>query len=507
MNHKMSKPSYYLLSFSLLCFAFLVMVLATKWGIGLTPDSITYIQGARGISKNLDFTGIGTHYPPLYFALLAWSGLFFESILLAARYLHIFIFVANAFLFAYLLKSKTQSQPLFILGLSIFISAAAIFQTHIMAWSEPIFITFLLLNFHFFSEYLWKGRNQYLILAGVFAALAFLTRYVGITSVITCLYIILFHSQQQLKERFKNAFLFGLVSGAPIFFCLLHNILTQNEITSRSSVLHTISLQRIQQGIETVGAWFFLSMDKACLLIIFFILSGWLYWKFYHKKNPEHSGDYHLLKVSIIYAVVYVLSLFISISFFDAYTPLDNRILLPVFLCLMFVMLLLFKKCSDNFRQPTRAVLYVGICVFLLLQIMTFQKNLALLINDGITYNGVGYSSKIWITSKSVGYVRSLPGRTVIYSNGPEVINLLLDRPSTMIPQLISPVSRLKNQNFSAEFKNMTEDIKSNNGYLVYFVNINWRWYLPSLPLLVQSLKDFEIYKTEDGYIFLSRKQ
>ncbi|MGB5157496.1 MAG: glycosyltransferase family 39 protein [Desulfobacterales bacterium] len=238
MNHKMSKPSYYLLSFSLLGFAFLVIVLATKWGIGLTPDSIAYIQGAKGILKNIDFADIGTHYPPLYFALLALSSLFFESILLSARYLHIFIFVANALLFAYLIKSKTQSQSLFILGLSIFISAAATFQTHVMAWSEPIFITFMLLNFHFFSEYLWKGRSLYLILAGVFAALAFLTRYVGITLVITCLYIILIHSQQQLKERLKKAFLFGLVSGVPIFFWLLHNItsvptlIIDNRVTS-----------------------------------------------------------------------------------------------------------------------------------------------------------------------------------------------------------------------------------------------------------------------------------
>lgn len=226
------------------------------------------------------------------------------------------------------------------------------------------------------------------------------------------------------------------------------------------------------------------------------------------QREPRTFRGLSLIKSEhYLCCCLHLVPMHIDIFFRCIHTPLDNRILLPVFLCLMFFMLLLFKKCSDNFRQLTRVLLYMVACVFLLMQIMTFQKNLALFINDGITYNGVGYSSKIWITSKSVDYVRSLPERTVIYSNGPEIINLLLDRPSTMIPQFINPVNRLKNQNFSAEFKNMMEDIKSNNGYLVYFVNINWRWYLPSLPLLVQSLKDFEIYKTEDGYIFLSRKQ
>lgn len=507
MNPKMSKTIYYFLSSLLLSFAFIAIYLATKWGIGLTPDSITYIQGARGILRNIDFAGIGTHYPPFYFILLALSGLFFESIIFSARYLHIFIFVANALLFGYLLKSKTQSQWIFLLGLSIFISAAATFTTHVMAWSEPIFITFMLLNFHFISEYLCIRKNSHIILAAVFAALAVITRYIGITLIFTCLYVVLTEAQRSLKERLKNAFYFGLISGLPMFFWLLHNSLTQNQITSRSFASHIISFKQIEQGLETVGSWFFLSIDKAYLLIIVIAVLGWLYWKSYYKENPKTSGEYQLLKVSTIYMVVYIVSLLISISFFDAHTPLDQRILLPVFLCLMLIILLLFKKCLDNFKTYARTALYIGAGVFLLVQIIILEKNSAFFINNGIIYNGVGYSSRIWMTSKTIDYIRTLPTKAVIYSNGPEVINILLDRPSTMIPYLINTGDRSSNQTFSAQFDNMIGDIKSKNGYLIYFVNVNWRWYLPSLKMLVQLLPDFTIYKTEDDFIFLPSKK
>lgn len=503
MNTKISKTIYFILSSSLLLFAFFVVFLATKWGIGLTPDSITYIQGARGILKNIDFAGLGTHYPPFYFILLAFTGLFFESIIISARYLHIFIFVINAFLFSYLLKSKTKSQWLFLLGLSVFISAPVTFKTHVMAWSEPFFVTCLLCNFHFISEYLWKRQNKHLMLAAIFAALAILTRYAGVTLIITCLLIIITESRRCLKERIKNTVYFAVISGLPMFFWLLRNELTQQQITSRSFVLHMISFENIQQCLETIYGWFFLSPDNGYLLAVLVMISGWVYWRYYFKDSGEkNTGNYQLLKVSMTFAVVYIAFLFISKSFFDAYIPFDQRILLPVFLCLMLIIIILFKKSSDNFSAFTRTVLILFACMFVSVQMIITQKNLAFFVDQGIMYNGVGYSTKIWVTSKTVYYARSLPKHAVIYTNAPDVLNLFLDRPSRMIPYFMNPLDRVRNQEFSAQLENMIADIKSQNGYLIYFVNINWRWYLPSLQMLVQSLQGFTLYQTEDGFIF-----
>lgn len=503
MNTKFSKTIYFILSSSLLFFAFFVVYLATKWGIGLTPDSITYIQGARGILKNIDFSGLGTHYPPFYFILLAFTGLFFESIIISARYLHIFIFVINAFLFSYLLKSKTQSQWLFVLGLSVFISAPVIFKTHVMAWSEPFFVTCMLCNFHFISEYLWKGQNKDFILAAIFAALAIVTRYIGIALIITCLLIIITESRRCLKERIKNTVYFAVISGLPMFFWLLRNELTQHQITSRSFVSHLISFENIQQCLETIYGWFFLSQDHGYLLAVLVMISGWVYWRYYFKDSREKNmGSYQLLKVSMTFAVLYIVLLFISKSFFDAYIPFDQRILSPLFLCVVLIILLLFKKCSDNFSHYVKITFSICACLFILAQMFILEKEMDYFVNNGIAYNGVGYTTKIWVTSKTVDYARTLPNQAVIYSNGPDIITLFLDTSSKTIPCLINPVDRLKNNNFPAQFENMIADIKLKNGYLIYFVNINWRWYLPSLQMLVQSLQGFTIYQTEDGFIF-----
>jgi hypothetical protein len=176
---------------------------------------------------------------------------------------------------------------------------------------------------------------------------------------------------------------------------------------------------------------------------------------------------------------------------------LDQRILLPVFLCMILIFLLIAKKTLCVFNKTVKIVLYSFVAVFLLAQL----NNLKQILPNYINY-GIGYSSIIWTQSKTIDYIKNLPGQPVIYSNGPDIINLFLDRASLMIPNRVNPVDRLDNRDFSEQFQAMVENIKSKNGYLVYFVYVDWRWYLPPLPMVAELLPEFNIYQTEDGFIF-----
>jgi hypothetical protein len=79
------------------------LLFSTRWGIGLSPDSVVYIASARnllsGYGLSISFTTgeflLLTHYPPLFSAGLAGLGLVGIDPLDGARWLNALIFGAN----------------------------------------------------------------------------------------------------------------------------------------------------------------------------------------------------------------------------------------------------------------------------------------------------------------------------------------------------------------------------------------------------------------------------
>ena len=78
---------------SSLIVALFIILSMTKWGIGIVPDSVSYISGARGIPIKGNLNSLGTHWPPLYFIVAAVSGLFHENLLTSLKWLQILLFV------------------------------------------------------------------------------------------------------------------------------------------------------------------------------------------------------------------------------------------------------------------------------------------------------------------------------------------------------------------------------------------------------------------------------
>ncbi len=79
------------------------LLFSTRWGIGLSPDSVVYIANARnllgGYGLSVSFTTgeffPWTHYPPLFLAGLAGHGFVGIDPLDGARWLNALIFRAK----------------------------------------------------------------------------------------------------------------------------------------------------------------------------------------------------------------------------------------------------------------------------------------------------------------------------------------------------------------------------------------------------------------------------
>ena len=82
--------------------------LTTTWGAGLTSDSIAYVTGARDILKNNNLASLGSHWPPLYFILIAFSGSIAGDVLDATRWLQIITVFLSTMLFGYIVYTETR---------------------------------------------------------------------------------------------------------------------------------------------------------------------------------------------------------------------------------------------------------------------------------------------------------------------------------------------------------------------------------------------------------------
>lgn len=469
---------------------------STTWGAGLSTDSITYLEGARDILTKWNLEGIGTHYPPLYFILIALTGLITGDVLEALRLLQLLTIALSFVIFTLIVWKGTNKTllPTIICSL-LFVTSQSVLCIYTMAWSEGSFCLFTLLGFYFLASYLEHEKKHFYILAlsALFIGLAFLTRYVGITLVVTGIITLVLYGNGNPKKRTIDCIFFSFLSLIPMLLWIGRNYFISNAATSRILIVHTISIHKIQAGVQVLLNWLFLPNNYHFLLLIILLLIGFIYLVSHKTLDTKYLN--RTFEICFIFIFIYIFFLLLSISLFDAHTPLDIRILFPVYLFFILGVVLLSYRAYSS--KNIRIVGYLMLFVMLLMayaQIGTQQKYLSY-----VSTNGIGFSSKKWSQSDILQWVKKLPKDTIIFTNGPDAIKIIANRSSKMVPRLVSPSDRTKNKNIQRDISNMISEISDNKGLIIYLTGITWRWYLPTIEQLGQAIPLTVKYKCKDG--------
>lgn len=519
----MGTMKYKLIVFAIVtgCLTFIaeaVMMYATNWTIGVSPDSIIYIKVARNIISGQGLTIAPgeplTHYPPLYPAFLSIPGMVGFDALDGARWLHVFLFAVNVLLVGAIIYRQTNgSITAQIFGTLFMLSSLSMLDVHTMAWSEALFVMLVLGGLFALAEHLSYPENSTLLVtSALFIGAACLTRYIGIAVVVSASLSILLLRNSDWRQNFKYASIYGLIGGLPMIFWLFRNRLMAGNLTDRVMKYHPIDLKRIFQGTSTVAEWLLLpenlslpAKNSFIILLIFLLVSGSVLVFFKQKRNvhtmPAARISYFPI-ISIIVVAGYVLLVIVSISFFDAHTPLDNRLLSPLFP----LGIILFFTLVTNVASRLRMILLHFLLVLILAGLLAYQVKTTLPYWHYTHENGRWYTGKDWQTSNILKIVRSLPEDIVLYSNGNEALEFLTGKEVSAIAPMEAPGSGLKNEDLEPELLRMQETLASSNGLLVYFNLIDWRWYLPTSDFLAQKLPLQVRYKGADGIIYQVRK-
>jgi hypothetical protein len=465
---------------------------ATRWGIGVSPDLVYYVTASGSLLRGQGMiiaqgeTGAMaplTLYPPLYPAVLAAIGLLGIEPLTGARLLAALLFGANILLIGLLIRvcvPYSRWAPVF--GTWLMLTSTDVLGVHLFAWTEPLFIFLSLASLFLVACHIERPSRILLLATASALALATLTRFAGLAVVGAAVVGTVLLTRQPRAARLRVSVVMVAVSCLRSAAWAIRSHRTTGFVAGRILAFHPITLQKLLDALATVAGWLIPATlphhSRAAVLLVAGLAAVNLPLL---RRQARLSGNeppalwWNLVRLLIIFVVVYALFLVTSLSFLDALTPLDGRILAPLFAAVLLASMCIGQRwlAANEHARALRA-LAVVLCVYLSGSYAYGAARLVLKAHD----QGLGYTSVAWRRSETIAFVRDLPPETPVYSSAPEIIYSHLGRLTTAIPAKYNLQSLRANPDHSVEMARMRKTLEDGNGVVVYFSRI----FLPSMP-------------------------
>jgi len=436
----------------------LMIYFSTHWGPWAFSDSTEYIVSARNLiaGHGLGLYGpTGTFHllslhPPFYSLVLSFFGLFGADLVTTARWIDVSLFGLTILLVGIALYSFTQSSWLPIMGSLLLFSMPGLVDIFSGAMSEPIFIFTGLAGISLILLFLRNNRYIVLLAAALFSGLSILTRYSGLSFIITGIIGLLVLSQGPWKSRIRSILIYGVVSCLPIIGWLIW--LKLQSINASIFLINANLSAQISQfrlGVmEIFWSWlpftsllpqYTYNLARNLLIIFIFLMLVLLSlsaWKM-HQNNLKvfHSNNGLLFAgLLIVFAIAYLFVFGFSYLFTYPTPDLMPRIFLPVQVAAVIGTFLLFLF----FIRAWPSVKWLNwIPIFLSLGISISYLHDSIEIVSKYHQFGSGYTSRNWRKSETILIVEQLSPNIPLITNETALILFYTGRPAYEISELI----------------------------------------------------------------------
>lgn len=494
----------------------LVLCATSKYGVGLSPDSVDYISTARNLIDGKGFYKFTNEpfvqWPPLYPLLLATIGLFGINPLYGARFLNIAAFGLTIFFFICLILRIVKTKPLILWAALACLFSVPLLKVAVMAWSEPIYILLSILFFLVFCSYLKKQEKQVLLLCSSVAALICLQRYVGIILVATGALSILFFTQNSsVSRRIRDSLIFICTALSPVLVWLSYNFFSTGTLAGRRAPAYWGTSKHLSDLVTVINNWFLPYSFPLPLyyLLLVMLMAFIIFIHVWHQRRSrliKAKCDF-TLKPIIIYILLYAVFIVLSSSYM-ANEPIGNRLLSPIYPFLIIIFCVCLKQLNEfiNTKTGRRGFLkFIFLCVFflwLLYPVYGAINFIKICRQEGAGEDFYGqsyYGKDAWQESPLIKWVRCNKLEGKIYSNEPYALYILTGFVASYSPMTTVPISRV-----AAELPH------HKNCLIVWFkesFDSKTRFFmgadqLYSLKQLHSLFKIEEVAVFDDGYVF-----
>lgn len=454
----------------------LFLLVTKNYHLGITTDSVSYLEGAKNISKGNGYVDnneeLINHWPPFYSVSLAIvTTVFSIDVQSAALVLNALCIVSIVVVFLSL--GERLNLHVTVRGiLCCLLLFARPNEVFLFAWSEGLFILQLLIIVFLLLRYRKTKALKHLLFAGFLAGLSILTRYAA-AGFIAGFCVWLFYNEVGWRLKLKTVLAFML----PILLCFtswfLYSASFHQQSIDRPLSMHLVDVKTLNTGFKTFYYWFY-PQKWGWLLFVFTAISSIALVRVNRNRSRRNIEVKKALELLFILIACYVLFLLVSISFLDAYTPLDNRMLSP-----LYPLVLLALGTFFSFQKRSASVFSYALAMVLLVGVMFSSFPLwkqHFLAGNG--YNGKAYQNLEIITKSNASTSK------VTYTNAPDFLLLRGFKQPKYLPRLDKANSKEKNEAYDAEVKTMETEINNGSAQLLYIHQVNWRTYLMSADTL-----------------------
>ena len=478
---------------------FLIQIFSRHSGIGVSPDSVTYLSAARHLVHGKGFIS----FDDLPVVDFPFAYPFFLTIISFFTRLDPLQFgpLLNGFLFGILLYvsggimngfNKSSGWYKRILLVCILLSPA-LQEVYSYLWSETFFLILILFFIISISNYLSQLTTSWLLISILICSFACLTRYAGVFLIMTGICLIFFNSAFPWRKRILHCILFGSLS----FSLLLINILRNLKDTGLAMGPRPGNNEGILKIMEYFGGvlcdWLLLDRKPllaialtSVLLILFTVTI--LFNK--NNKKSKHGFEYTTAVTGLIYCVFMIIT-----SSLTRYEQFTNRLLSPIFI----PMLWCFSYWIPGFidKKSIRLKWIFGI-LFLLITVwfLDVQARADYEYYDGVKDAGIpGYREDPFVESEIVQFLGKnkniFDPRVPIYSNAGEAVYFVTGIAAHQLPFL----------DFPAQVRHY---YSGNNNYLVWFNDLD-NSAMPDLKSILLNKKMVAVKEFPDGGVYITK--
>ncbi|MBS1600134.1 MAG: hypothetical protein JST75_18045 [Bacteroidetes bacterium] len=480
---------------------FIIQVFSHHSGIGVSPDSVTYISTARNFYNGRGLIGFDNMplvvFPALYPIFLAAINFItrLDPVVSGA--------VMNGLLFALLLYFCGAIMNVFsffsrwykLIILSCLVLSPSLLEVYSMLWSETLFILLTIFFMISMRNYFQKKTIPSLITLSIVVALACVTRYAGIALLSAGGMLIILNREAKITTRIFHVISYSIISSSLLFINIVRNISATGVATGVRQKGTTTLLQNIYYFGSILTDWLpFPKTNTAAFIVTVasFLICAIVFAFFLWKKAKPDSYEC----IAAAFCVVYIAFMLLSATA-SRYEQFTNRLLSPLFIPLVWSLSCWVPSIANKFNPIKKA----GIVGLGLLTVAIFQNHQ--LAADYETYDGVkdagipGYGEDPFPQLDIVRYMQEnkniFKPKYAIYSNAGDAFYFFTGKAAQLLPQVVFPNDV---QKFYAE----------NHHYVVWFNDVD----NPDLLSLQEVLKNKKmtlIQQFDSGAIYVYEQQ
>lgn len=414
---------------------FLTLRSTSLYGPGVSSDSVNYLRLARDISEGglailTEWRAI--QQPPFYPTILSvLSRILRADLLEVARWLNIVTFASLVFTIFLSLKRVTAFIPALIATGTLACFSIPLSHVSSMVWTEPLVI--LLTSILFLIVTGSKRTAAAALFAGLLAASACLTRYVGIVLIPVVSAFIFLAWPGRFSRRLKCGVAYAFGSLLLLSLYVARNYVISGTLFGMRYPSKTGVLANVELAGATLFAWFAPNGARPLVIVMLGLLLLLVVIACFYRGCLLRviRGSHAIAPLWVAFGIAHLVFILWT-STTIAYDPMDDRLLSPIYPSLLIVFALCLRP--ELWGGRKRAILAAsGFC---LLFVVSPLRAVIADFNARAMHGAGKYSTREWQESQLVAHFKEIgqPSGELLFSNAPDVLYILADVTASWSP-------------------------------------------------------------------------